>query len=787
MSQSTYYQIDILSDLHEEKHRINESEFYYVIQGKAIISFDRYQKFLKAEDVLFVNVGQMIQAAVGADALLMRIRIPGSRLLLAGGKEFEKVECDSTLGRGVYDGKIRHCARRVLKAWLEPSNELLLSGAEDLLCDSLIRYFSRKDSEDMKHDKGDHADEERAVKIMRYIYTHLDSNMTLTDAAKEMYMSPSTLSRYFHKLTGQYFAQFVKEARLQMAMSDLSQTEHSISQIALDNGFSTPSALSNAFREAVHMSPSEYRRKYAKKPETKQLAAQKAEIRMKLNLQKSAEPESGSISLTIDPAKSEPVKQWENELITGGAAYLLVSAVMEEQLLSLKKLLNYKYLLIWSLFSEPMQIFYGDDRSNPNFAKIDEVLDFCVKHDIKPFLDLSQHLNKSIARGKNSIFDRSVGIVFHSREEWENFFRTFLLHIRRKYGENIVRSWVFEFTFFVIERPYYESDHYSSGEVWNRGVSILHDVIPGAITAGPGMIMENDSELEAGLIDRFLSYGNPPDIFTFNYFLMNSKVTMGIYQRNISSNYPEKEIGFIAQCLQRRNFHGKYYCTEFGLANVNRDYIQDSCYRASFLIWNIFRLWDRIDRIGIFYASDLLDFYADSTDILAGAGGILTRDGIAKPAMYVFEFLKDMGDRLLLKRDDLMITRSEKMIQCLITNYCEIDPEYMETKTMRKPKEISRIFVPGKEKNYHLTIKTSENAKYMVRQKIVNPSNGSVLDLWNEMGNLSEMNSEDIIYLRNICVPKICIRKIPAVNHKIELDITVKPHEIRWISIEKIE
>lgn len=134
-----------------------------------------------------------------------------------------------------------------------------------------------------------------------------------------------------------------------------------------------------------------------------------------------------------------------------------------------------------------------------------------------------------------------------------------------------------------------------------------------------------------------------------------------------------------------------------------------------------------------------------------------------------------------------MITRSEQMIQCLAVNHCEIDPEYAETRTMRKPEEISRIFLPGKDKKYHLVIKTSENATFLIRQKIVNTSFGSILDSWNEMGNVSDLNPEDITYLRNTCVPKIRISKIPAVEQKIELDLTLKPHEIRWISIEKIE
>lgn len=784
--QSAYYQIDVLSDIHEELHRIGESEFFYLIQGRAVISFKDQQKLLKEEDVFYINAGEMSRVFAGPDSLVLRIKIPGSRLLQAGGSEFENIECDSTLGRGAYYGRIRNLAHNVLSAWLEPSNGLLLSGAEDLLCDCLVRYFSSK-KESGASKGGEGSDEQRMGKIMRYIYAHLDSDISLTDISKELYMSPSALSRYFHKITGKSFVKYVKEIRIQRAMSDLQQTDHSISQIALDNGFSTPSALGSAFREYVHMTASEYRQSSAAKQEKEELDARKTEVRKKLDLRMFEDAESESIQLVVDPDESTPLKKWKNEIVTGGAAYNLSNAAMQAQLLFLKEQLDYEYLLIWSLFSEPMQIFYGEDRSNPNYARIDEVLDFCVNNNIKVFLDLSQRRNKAIARGEREIYDQCVGVDFRSREEWENFFSGFLKHISRRYGETTVRSWVFEFTFFLNERPYYESDHYSPREVWNRGVSLLHEIIPGARTAGPGMILAGDSELQKQVIDQFMAYGNPPDIFTVNYFLMNSTEEMGIYRRNMRNNYPEKELESVAMRLRHWNFHGKYYCPEFALTIANRDFIQDSCYRATSLIWSIFRIWSMTDKLGIFYASDLLNSYADSSDILAGAGGILTRDGIAKPAMYAFQFLKDMGDRLLVKREDLMITRSEQVIQCLAVNHCEMDPEYAETRTMRKPEEISRIFLPGKDKKYHLVVKTSENATFLIRQKIVNTSFGSILDSWNEMGNISDLNPEDITYLRNTCVPKIRISKIPAVEQKIELDLTLKPHEIRWVSIERTE
>lgn len=69
--QSAYYQIDILSDIHEELHRIGESEFFYLIQGRAVISFKDQQKLLKEEDVFYINAGEMSRVFVGPDSLVL--------------------------------------------------------------------------------------------------------------------------------------------------------------------------------------------------------------------------------------------------------------------------------------------------------------------------------------------------------------------------------------------------------------------------------------------------------------------------------------------------------------------------------------------------------------------------------------------------------------------------------------------------------------------------------------------------------------------------------------------
>lgn len=95
------------------------------------------------------------------------------------------------------------------------------------------------------------------IQLCQYIRENLADDWTLPRAAMIMAMSSKTLSRHFQKELAMNFTQWLRQAKLIQAMTDLVNNKP-ILHIALDLGYDSPSAFSAMFKRATTMTPSEY-------------------------------------------------------------------------------------------------------------------------------------------------------------------------------------------------------------------------------------------------------------------------------------------------------------------------------------------------------------------------------------------------------------------------------------------------------------------------------------------------------------------------------------------------
>jgi AraC-like DNA-binding protein len=86
--------------------------------------------------------------------------------------------------------------------------------------------------------------------------------MDTDDMAKHMAMSRSTFTRFFRKETGISYMQWRQQACLLAAITRL-EGGQSVTTVALDLGYSSPSAFTALFRKTLGMSPQSYIRMHA--------------------------------------------------------------------------------------------------------------------------------------------------------------------------------------------------------------------------------------------------------------------------------------------------------------------------------------------------------------------------------------------------------------------------------------------------------------------------------------------------------------------------------------------
>lgn len=97
-------------------------------------------------------------------------------------------------------------------------------------------------------------------KVVEYLEDHLDADITLVHLAKYLDLSVTELSTRF-KLTFRTTPhQYLVDRRIRRAKMLLTRTTKSVTDIAHEVGFSTPSHFATTFRARVGMTPTAYRR-----------------------------------------------------------------------------------------------------------------------------------------------------------------------------------------------------------------------------------------------------------------------------------------------------------------------------------------------------------------------------------------------------------------------------------------------------------------------------------------------------------------------------------------------
>ncbi len=123
---------------------------------------------------------------------------------------------------------------------------LFLSGLE-INDDEERKYFSRSQVTSAKNAKD-------------YLINHLDEQITITELADMLCISPTTLKICFKGVYGETIHSFIRNYKMQTAAAMLKNTNRSVLDIAGSVGYNNGSKFANAFKKVIGVAPNEYRK-----------------------------------------------------------------------------------------------------------------------------------------------------------------------------------------------------------------------------------------------------------------------------------------------------------------------------------------------------------------------------------------------------------------------------------------------------------------------------------------------------------------------------------------------
>ena len=101
---------------------------------------------------------------------------------------------------------------------------------------------------------------ENVEKVFSYVNKHYEENITLQHAADAAGYSLYHFTRFFKKMTGMTFNEYLASLRIQKSAEILLETEKSITEVAYLCGFNSIKTYNRVFKSLKKMSPREFRK-----------------------------------------------------------------------------------------------------------------------------------------------------------------------------------------------------------------------------------------------------------------------------------------------------------------------------------------------------------------------------------------------------------------------------------------------------------------------------------------------------------------------------------------------
>jgi xylan 1,4-beta-xylosidase len=444
-----------------------------------------------------------------------------------------------------------------------------------------------------------------------------------------------------------------------------------------------------------------------------------------------------------------PLNKTFNECIGAGRANEGLRADWQQQLAFVKKECGFRYIRMHGLLTDDMAVYKEDSKGNPqyNYMYIDALFDYLLSIDVKPFVELG-FMPSQLASGSKTIFWWR-GNVTPPKDyaKWEALVKNLTQHWTERYGAEEVKSWYFE----VWNEP--NLDGFWAGtqdeyfKLYTHATKAIKEVnkaykVGGPATAGAAWIPEmlaycsknnvpidfastHSYGVEQGFLDEF---GNSGTVLSQNSNAVSSDVLTSRKQ------------------IQESAFPGiELHYTEWSASYTPADPIHDSYHEAAYILEKLKQSGSAANSMSYWVFTDIFEESGPRFEAFHGGFGLLTIQGINKPAFYSYSFLNKLGSTELVNTDSRSwVTKDTKGgLQVLLW-------DFTNTQTGKENNQAYYIKnLPAKDKG-KATVQVKGMAKgtYRVEAYKVGYKANDAHTTYVEMGRPAQLNKQQVEKLK---------------------------------------
>lgn len=233
------------------KTKACELEYYISCDGEAYIDSEKFT--LSTGSVLFGKAGQMRHSLTHFKCYYLHIDMTDCEFgeVLKNAPDYYRIIDEEVYG-GIFESLVLHL---LSYGYNKDSNFVKAKLLE-------LYYHLEKDAGKNRNYQSVYpgGDSDFVPEAIRYIDKNYGEKLTLSSVASAVGYSPNYFWHVFTSVMGTTPQKYILKVRIKIAKKELANTDKSISDIALDCGFSSQQHFNLMFKRETMMTPREYRK-----------------------------------------------------------------------------------------------------------------------------------------------------------------------------------------------------------------------------------------------------------------------------------------------------------------------------------------------------------------------------------------------------------------------------------------------------------------------------------------------------------------------------------------------
>ena len=354
--------------------------------------------------------------------------------------------------------------------------------------------------------------------------------------------------------------------------------------------------------------------------------------------------------IDVDVARAtKPLDRFFDLSVGSDYSGTLIRDDAQRQLKTAALELGFRYIRFHAIFHDVLgTVKQGPDgKITYDWTGIDRLYDNLLAKRIKPFVELG-FTPQALKTSDNKIFWWNGNTSHPKPEAWHDLIAAFVTHLEQRYGKAEVRSWFFE----VWNEPnldgfWEKADQQAYFDLYENSARTIKAIDPELRVGGP-------STAGAAWVPEFLSFAatkNVPVDFvtTHTYGVEGGFLDEEGKDDNKLSMKPNSVVGDVANVREqigKSKFpHLPLYFTEWSTSYNPRDPVHDSYISAAYILEKLKGSKGLLQGMSYWTYSDIFYEAGPPPSAFHGGFGLMTIDGIRKPAWFAYKYLHALQGR----------------------------------------------------------------------------------------------------------------------------------------------